>query len=107
MKRLVILLFLFLGGVCVLNDTGDVYAAGMNGKSSIYFDSTYIYTPNEEIVNGITPTGNPPKLIGNTQLPQTNEVRRNHFLIFLGVMLCGVSFYLNNYWKKELNDENN
>lgn len=106
MKRLVILLFLFLGGVCVFYDTGDVYAAGMNGKSSIYFDSTYVYTPDEEIVNGITPTGNPPKLIGNTQLPQTNEVSSNQNFVMLGILLCIVSFYLNNYWKKELNYEN-
>lgn len=106
MKRLVILLFLFLGGVCVFNDIGDVYAVGMNGKSSIYFENTYVYTPDEEIVNGVTPTGDPPRLIGNTQLPQTNEVSSNQNFVMLGILLCIVSFYLNNYWKKELNYEN-
>lgn len=106
MKRLVILLFLFLGGVCVFNDTADVYAAGMNGKSSIYFDNTYVYTPDEENTTEVTPTGNPPQWSGNALLPKTNEVSSNQNFVVLGILLCIVSFYLNNYWKKELNYEN-
>lgn len=103
MKKLVILFFLFLGGVCVV-DKKQVFADEHNSKSSIYFTETYIHTP-EEQDNGVTPTGNPPSE-NNQLLPQTGENNKK-WLQTSGFLFVVISCFINNYRKKELKNEIN
>lgn len=108
MKKLVILLFLFLGGVCLEGGIKDVYATNVESKSSIYFTETYVYTPTPEGVYGVTPTGNPPRN-WNEKLPQTSESTSSIFIRIGGILLLGAStsMMIKNYWKWELKNEKN
>lgn len=105
MKKLVILFFLFLGGLCLVVGTNNVCAIAIDSKSSIYFTDTYVYTPTSESVNGVTPTGNPPRN-GSQKLPRTGESINRNLVQVGGVLLLVSSFILKNYWKRELNNEN-
>ncbi|MBO0474725.1 hypothetical protein IGL98_001251 [Enterococcus sp. DIV0840] len=107
MKKLVILLFLFLGGLCLVVGTNSVCAVDIDSKSSIYFTDTYVYTPTSESgnLNGVTPTGNPPRN-GSQKLPKTGESINRNLVQIGGILLLVSSFILKNYWKRELNNEN-
>ncbi|MEG0552400.1 MAG: hypothetical protein RR533_02560, partial [Carnobacterium sp.] len=106
--QLVVLLFLFLGGVCLEGGIKDVYAANVGSKSSIYFTEPYVYTPTPEGVYGVTPTGNPPRS-WNEKLPQTSESTSSIFIRIGGILLlgAGTSMMVKKYWKWELENENN
>lgn len=105
MKKLVVLLFLFLGGVCLEGGIKDVHAANVDSKSSIYFTETYVYTPTPD---GVTPTGNPPRS-WNEKLPQTSKSTSSIFIRIVGIFLlgAGTSMIVKNYWKWELKNEKN
>lgn len=107
MKKLVILYFLFLGGVCLEVGTSNVYAASLDSESSIYFTDTYVYTPALESgnINGVTPTGNPP-WNRNQELPKAGE-SSSRSIQMVGILLFISSMILTKYWKKELDNENN
>lgn len=110
MKKLVILLFLFLGGVCLEGRIKDVYATDTESKSTIYFTETYVYTPTleQENINGVTPTGSPPdKVNSNQNLPKAGECTSNLFMQFMGILLCTLSIIIKINRKKEINHENN
>lgn len=108
MKKLVVLLFLFLGGVCLEGGIKDVHAANVDSKSSIYFTETYVYTPTPDGVYGVTPTGNPPRS-WNEKLPQTSKSTSSIFIRIVGIFLlgAGTSMIVKNYWKWELKNEKN
>ncbi|EHQ9041162.1 LPXTG cell wall anchor domain-containing protein [Enterococcus faecalis] len=107
MKKLVILFFLFLGGLYLGAETNNVYAANMDSKSTIYFTDTYVYTPTPEVgsKNGETPTGNPP-LGRNQDLPKTGE-SKDITIQMVGSLFFVVSMILKIHWKKELDDKIN
>ena len=106
MKKLVILFFLFLGGVDLGVGNSRGYAASMDSRSSIYFTETYVYTPIPKPgnINGVTPTGNPPQ--GRSQeLPKTGE-SSPIFIQMYGILVFVSSMMLKKYGKKELDNEN-
>ncbi|HCJ4447827.1 TPA: hypothetical protein NR419_002610 [Listeria innocua] len=90
MIKMVILLFLFIGGVGLLWNEVQVSAAEMNSETSILFEDTYVYQPEPKLDN--TPT------VGNSKssyetLPKLSDSRSIYPQI-LGIVCLIFGFVL-------------